>query len=180
MVPSSTFWLRNKSLTESLESCSKQACSRSFTERFFHFLWSCCWWECFGKIGSVNVQKVVAELKRRYPNKKIIKNGKECPTEILCEVEPSGDHPEYSLVVSVLDKSIPHVHKQTTENYKILKGVLKVFKDGQEFVLEEGDKLTVRPGEVHWAEGKETWFECHSQPGWTPNDHILIGKKGES
>ena len=60
-------------------------------------------------------KKVIDELKRKYPGKKIIKNGEDNPSEILCEVDPSTNHPEYSLAVAVIDKSLPHSHKKTTE-----------------------------------------------------------------
>lgn len=125
----------------------------------------------------MNSKKIIKELKKKYPGKKIIKNSEKNPTEILCKIEPSVKHPEYSLAVSVLDKSVPHVHKETTERYKVIKGVLKVFKDGKKFILKEGEGLTINPGEIHWAKGEETWFECYSRPGWAPEDHILVKEK---
>ena len=125
----------------------------------------------------MNGLKVINELKKRYPNKKIIKNDKDNPTEILCETEPSSEHPEHSLVVSVIDKSIPHSHKKTTERYKVVKGKLRVYKNGKEFVLNEGDELKINPGETHWAEGDETWIECYSKPGWTLEDHLFKEEK---
>lgn len=122
----------------------------------------------------MNSKKVIRELRRKYPGKKIIKNDEDNPTEILCEVKPTSEHPEYSLAISVIDKSIPHSHKKTKETYKVTKGKLKVYKDGKEFALTEGIELVVNPGEVHWAEGNETWIECHSEPGWTFKDHIRL------
>ena len=63
----------------------------------------------------MNAKKVIEVLQKKYPGKKIIKNDGNNPTEILCEVEPSENHPEYSITVSVIDKSIPHSHKKTKE-----------------------------------------------------------------
>lgn len=37
--------------------------------------------------------------------------------------------------------------------------------------------MIVNPGEVHWAEGDETWLECYSEPGWTSGDHVLVKEK---
>ncbi|HUW22231.1 MAG TPA: hypothetical protein VMW41_06230 [Candidatus Bathyarchaeia archaeon] len=121
----------------------------------------------------MNPVKIQKKLERRYPGKKIIKNNGTNPTEILCEVDPSGNHPQYSLAVSVLDRSFPHVHWKATERYKVIKGKLKIFKDGQGYLLKAGEELTINPGEVHWAEGHETWIECYSEPGWVLEDHIL-------
>jgi len=121
----------------------------------------------------VNSKKIVEEFKKKYPGKKSIKNNEDNPTEILCEVEPSSEHPEHSLAVAVIDKSIPHSHKKTRETYKVIKGKLKAYKDGKEFILNKGDELVINPGEAHWAKGNEAWVECYSEPGWTFEDHIV-------
>ncbi|MBU2592638.1 cupin domain-containing protein [Patescibacteria group bacterium] len=118
-------------------------------------------------------KKVIDELKRKYPGKKIIKNGEDNPSEILCEVDPSTNHPEYSLAVAVIDKSLPHSHKKTTETYKVTKGKLALFIDNKRHELKEGEELIIKPGWVHWAKGNEIWVECYSEPGWTFEDHIL-------
>lgn len=121
----------------------------------------------------MNTNKVLDELKKKYPGKKIIKNNKDNPTEILCEVDPSIDHPNYSLVVAVIGKSLPHTHKKSKETYKIIKGKLSLFIDNVKYELKEGEKMTISPGQTHWAEGNETWIECDSEPGWTFDDHVL-------
>lgn len=46
--------------------------------------------------------------------------------------------------------------------------------DNREYHLHEGDELVIKPGEVHWAEGHETWVECYSTPGWVATDHFLV------
>jgi len=122
-------------------------------------------------------KRAIEELKKKYPGKKIIKNDEGNPTEILCEIEPSSEHSEYSMAVSIIDKSIPHSHKKTKETYKVIKGTLKVYKDDKEFILNEGDELVINPGETHWAKGNETWVECYSEPGWIFEDHILVEEK---
>ena len=121
----------------------------------------------------MNVQAVLNELSVKYPGKTIIKNDEESPTEILCEIEPTSGHPDYSLAVSVIDKSIPHTHKNLTEIYKVVRGKLKLSVDNKIIKLSEGEEYTIKPGQTHWAEGNETWIECYSRPGWIPDDHIL-------
>ena len=121
----------------------------------------------------MNINKVIKQLSTEYPNKNIIKNSENNPTEILCEVEPTSDHPEYSLAVAVLDKSVPHVHHKTKETYTVIKGKLVLHVDGIKHELSEGEEMNIETGQVHWAEGNETWVECYSEPGWTFEDHIL-------
>ena len=41
----------------------------------------------------MNTKNVVNQLKSQYPGKPIIKNSKVEPTEILCEIEPTKEHP---------------------------------------------------------------------------------------
>jgi len=120
----------------------------------------------------MNAKKVVEELEKKYPDKKIIKNDDDNPTEILCEVDPSTNHPEHGLAVAVIDKSQPHTHKKSKETYKVTKGKLALFVDGKKHELGEGEKLVIEPGQIHWAKGDETWIECYSEPGWTFKDHI--------
>lgn len=121
----------------------------------------------------MNVKKVVFELEQRYPGKKIIKNDEENPTEIICEVEPTTDHQEYSLAVAVIDETKSHHHQKTKEVYKIIKGKLLLTIDGKEHVLNEGDSFEILPGQVHSAQGNETWIEAYSTPGWVVEDHLL-------
>lgn len=120
----------------------------------------------------MNKKKVINKLKEKYPGKKIIAIPNDNPTEILCEVDPSLEHPDYSLAVAVIDKSEQHLHKKSKERYKIVKGKLSLFVDGTEHKLKEGEELVIEPNQLHWAEGNETWIECYSEPGWTLEDHI--------
>lgn len=121
----------------------------------------------------MNKKKVIDELKKKYSGKKIIAIPNDDPSEILCEVDPSTEHPEYSLAVAVIDKSAAHTHKESREKYKVIKGRLSLCVEGKEHKLEEGDELVIQPNQEHWAKGNETWIECYSEPGWTPKDHIL-------
>ena len=48
------------------------------------------------------------------------------PKEIICEFDPRDDHPDFSFAMAVIDRSEPHLHKRTTEIYRIVKGELKL------------------------------------------------------
>jgi len=122
----------------------------------------------------MDTKKVVAELSQKYPGKKIVQLPENNPTEILCEIDPATNHPEKSIAIAVIDKSEPHYHKKTTEIYKVIKGNLSMVIDGQKNKLEEGDSLIIKPRDIHYAIGDETWIEVYSEPGWSPEDHILI------
>lgn len=122
----------------------------------------------------MNIDKVIEELNKRYPGKALFKNNEENTTEILCELEPAHEHPEYSNAVAVIDRSFPHIHLKTLETYKILKGALKLHIGNKTVELNTGDTYVIKPGNVHWAEGDETWVECYSNPGWLFQDHAIV------
>ena len=121
-------------------------------------------------------KKVITELLATYPGKDVIEdysNDSEGFAEIIVEIDPTSEHPERSVALAVVGKSRPHYHKNSTEIYEAQKGVLTVYLDGFKHILQPGEKLTVLPGVVHYAEGDESWFLTYSSPGWTFEDHIL-------
>jgi len=122
----------------------------------------------------MNQTQVIKQLQQQYPGKTIICLPEDNPTEILCEIDPSSNHQDYSVVISIIDKSLPHIHDVTTEEYEILKGTLTLFRGNSQFELHQGERITIHPHEVHYAVGNETWIKVTSHPGWTPTDHILI------
>ena len=121
----------------------------------------------------MNINQVIEKLKVQYPGKKIVLNSQKNLTEILCEIDPTSLHPEYSIAIAVIDESLPHHHEKTTETYEIISGKLKLFIDGQEHILKTGEKIIVKPGQKHFAKGTETWVKVTSRPGWKASDHIL-------
>jgi mannose-6-phosphate isomerase-like protein (cupin superfamily) len=122
----------------------------------------------------MNHKKVVEELKKKYPGKKIILIPETEPTEIICEVEPTSEHPEYSVAIAVVDRSAPHYHKIATETYKPIEDTLELIIDGNINRVYPGDTMTIPPGAVHYAAGTESWFECRSEPGWTKEDQVMV------
>lgn len=121
----------------------------------------------------MNVRRVLRTLKRKYPGKNIVKNDASNPTEIICEVSPASEYPDYSVAVAVIDKSNPHFHKQSTETYEVIRGELTVKKNGAQHHLKQSESLTIFPKEIHEAKGDETWVQVTSHPGWRLEDHSL-------
>lgn len=125
----------------------------------------------------MNHTKVISELKQRYPDKDIILDPQDNPTEIIVELEPTKNHPEKSVALAVVGRSQPHYHKTTTEVYEVVKGTLHLYIDDKEYILQEGEKMTIYPNIIHHAEGEECWFLTHSTPGWRFEDHVrILGK----
>ncbi len=122
----------------------------------------------------MNTPQMLEDLKSEYPGKAIILNPPVNPTEILCEVEPTQEHPDYSVAIAIIDSSKPHYHQVTTETYELIKGNLTLNVDGISHVLKSGDTFTIKPGMKHYATGNQTWVKVTSNPGWTIFDHILI------
>jgi quercetin dioxygenase-like cupin family protein len=122
----------------------------------------------------MNVKRIIEEIKKEYPGKRIILDPPDNPTEIICELDPTSNHTGKSIALAVVGSSKPHFHKKTTEVYKVVRGSLIIFKDGIKNVLNEGEKITIEPNIVHHAEGDEAWFLTYSKPGWTFEDHIHI------
>lgn len=73
----------------------------------------------------MNKKKIIAQLKSQYPGKDIIQLPPENPVEIICEVDPTSEHPEKSVAIAVIESSYPHFHRNSEETYKVLKGKLR-------------------------------------------------------
>ncbi|MDP2860205.1 MAG: hypothetical protein Q8N98_00665 [bacterium] len=127
----------------------------------------------------MNIKKVIAQLKRRYPSKNIVITDPKDPTEIICEIEPTEFHPTRSTAVAVVDKIRPHYHLKLTEVYEVIRGTLTIHLGGKMYIVHKNEKIEIKPNTIHWAEGDETCFFAHSRPGWIPEDHILVFAKRE-
>jgi len=124
----------------------------------------------------MKITDVIEELKKKYPGKNILLNNRQNCTEILCEIEPTSSHPSFSTVISVIDKTEAHYHSVSEEKYEVLKGVLALTVDKEKFVLNVGQTYLIKPGQIHEADGNETWIKCTSKPGWKKNDHHKVKK----
>jgi mannose-6-phosphate isomerase-like protein (cupin superfamily) len=113
--------------------------------------------------------EVVGKLKQLYPTANVVINGDNInPTEIVAEIDPKNGE-----AMAIIDKSDAHHHKHTIEVYIVEKGSLDLYIDGKKHQLKSGSKLTVKPGQVHYAIGDETWVKTISTPPWSIEDHIL-------
>ena len=116
--------------------------------------------------------KIIEELSRKFPDSNIVCNPSVKPTEIICEVEPTSAHPEYSTDFAVIDESAPHYHLAAQEIYEVEWGWLSLFINGKEIVLAAGDSIVVRPGVIHSAKGVIAHAYIYSTPGKTPQDYF--------
>lgn len=122
----------------------------------------------------MHISDVLEKLKEKYPGKQIVLNNRREVTEILCEVDPTKDHKGLSTAIAVIDKTLPHYHKYTSEVYTVIEGELTLIVDGKKVELKKGQSHTIHPHQVHEAIGNETWVEVKSRPGWTKEDHIVV------
>jgi mannose-6-phosphate isomerase-like protein (cupin superfamily) len=122
----------------------------------------------------MNKQLIISELQKDYPRKTVICIPEENPKELLCEIDPTTDHSEYSRAIAVIDRSTEHIHTRTTETYEILKGELLLIINGKEIKLKKGESYTIHPNIKHSARGNSTWVKVLSHPGWTKEDHIFV------
>ncbi|PIZ64851.1 hypothetical protein COY15_04310 [Candidatus Roizmanbacteria bacterium CG_4_10_14_0_2_um_filter_39_12] len=123
---------------------------------------------------SMNTQKIIEKLHQLYPEKKVVLNPSENPTEIICELDPTSAHPEKSIALAIVGSSKPHYHQFSTEIYETQKGILTVYVSGKKRILQEGEKITIEPNCVHYVTGEDAWFLIYSEPGWTFEDHIVV------
>lgn len=79
----------------------------------------------------MNIQKIIAKLKSFYPGKKVVITDPLNPTEIICEVEPTEEHPKWSAAVAVIDSTRLHYHKRLTEIYHVVSGTLDIYINNQ-------------------------------------------------
>lgn len=117
---------------------------------------------------------VLEKLRTLYPGKTVTGTPEHKPVEIICEIEPTSFHRDYSIAIAVVGKSAAHFHLLSTEIYEVLIGTLTVFINGEAHILEKGDTITIEPGAIHYVSGEEAWFRVHSRPGWNEDDHFLV------
>ena len=52
----------------------------------------------------MQAESIVEEFKQRFPGRNIVMLPAENPTEIICEIEPTEEHPDYSIALAVVDR----------------------------------------------------------------------------
>lgn len=130
-----------------------------------------------GETKEQRSQRVLNQLRQKYPDTKVYDlDGR--GLHFLSEVEPVTEHPEFDRAVEVIISSKPHKHLKMTQYYTILHGILNLYVDDELIILKQGDKYTVEPEVIHWAESdNECWVEIYSEPGWTEEDHIVVSQE---
>jgi len=119
--------------------------------------------------------RILNQLRMKYPGASAFDlDGR--GEHFVCEVEPTDKHLEYDRAVEVILSSKPHKHLKTRQFYEILSGTLELHVEEKNIILRPGDTYTIDPGNVHWAvSDDECWVEIRSEPGWTKEDHVLVG-----
>jgi mannose-6-phosphate isomerase-like protein (cupin superfamily) len=119
-------------------------------------------------MAEINIESTKDELMKSYPG---------------CRVKISDDKREMvaeiteDFAVAVVDRSQPHFHLRTRETYRVLRGRLYIAYAGTGYVLNEQEKFTIEPGNIHYARAADTpvWIEVVSTPAWSPEDHFVLG-----
>jgi mannose-6-phosphate isomerase-like protein (cupin superfamily) len=122
----------------------------------------------------VNAAAIIKKFVNEYPKKNIVCLPVYNPGEIICELDPTSEHPHYSRAIVAIKKSVPHYHNIAVETYKVLDGTLDLFVDGAHIQLNKGDSYVIRPKSVHYASARFAIVQVDSKPGWSPEDHILV------
>ena len=122
----------------------------------------------------MDVQKAIRDLKVLYPGKKVFINSKENPTEVMCELESARINPDRSVFVAIIDTRIEHRHRQSVEEFEVIKGTLFLSVSGREYTLTAGRKMKIMPGQVHAARGNGAWIKITSTPGYIPTNMVLV------
>lgn len=121
----------------------------------------------------MRINQVKTELTQGFPGvdiKETTVSDAGVVTELVGEFDRSLIGSERDVAIVVADKSDEHMHRIITEEYQVIKGSLKVYRNGELTRLEEGETIIIEPGTWHWVEGEETWFYCFSTPDWFPGD----------
>jgi mannose-6-phosphate isomerase-like protein (cupin superfamily) len=113
---------------------------------------------------------IVERLVREFPQGTVKMIPPQDPLEIVLELPGT---PEEGRAIAVIDRSVPHVHRRTTERYDIQEGTLQLHLDGTLLTIGPGESVTILPGQVHWAVGQATRLLVTSWPPWTRDDHII-------
>ena len=125
-------------------------------------------------LDKMTEKEIINYFQEQYPGKNVVKLPSDKPTEIICELEPSSEHPEHSIAIAAISLSKPHYHRRTTELYELISGKLTLAVNDKSIELNPGDTYTVSPQQIHSAKGDFTLVKVTSRPGWTPDDHVLV------
>ena len=122
----------------------------------------------------MNHERVIKELREKYPSGRIVPSCEEEATEIFCELDPlTKGADKRRVAITVVDKTSSHKHIRAIETYEVLEGVLRLTVNGKEEVLQAGGFKVIASGQVHSAQGNETWVRL-SAFNWSPQDYVSV------
>ena len=116
---------------------------------------------------DIEIERIRVELVDAYPgcSVKVAEDRREMVAEV------SG-----GFAVAVIERSLPHFHLKMREVYRVLRGTLYIACAGQGRVLHEGETITIKPGQIHFARAasEPAWIEVESVPPWSAEDHFIL------
>lgn len=124
----------------------------------------------------MTLNDVLEYFEKNYPNANVMKVPEDSPLELICEIDPAIAHPAYSVAIAAISSSQPHKHAISNEEYEVISGTILIEVDGVVRTLYSSEKINIPPGKVHSVSSIEDYslIKVTSQPGWTPEDHILV------
>jgi mannose-6-phosphate isomerase-like protein (cupin superfamily) len=134
-------------------------------------------------------EKMIADLAKEYPGKKIICLPEKDPKEVICEIASAPDG-SWSLAIALIVESTRHFHEKTWEVYRVLKGTVRMM-DGMTkrgFVLTQNRNVedfnwkspgfeSIWPGRHHSARAigqSPAKVLVMASPAWNIHDHHLV------
>jgi mannose-6-phosphate isomerase-like protein (cupin superfamily) len=117
-------------------------------------------------------ERIIAELRKEFPGKNIVRIPEEDPKELIVELGPVSE--KESIAVAIIDRGPRHLHRVTTETYVVQTGMLRVHVDDRVVELWPGQRLRIDPGQVHWSEGHATRLLVYAEPAWQAEDYIPV------
>ncbi len=124
----------------------------------------------------MTLQDVYDYFAKHFPDAQLTKIPEDDPSEIICEIDPTSNHADYSIALAAISSSQAHKHILATEEYEVIHGAI-LLKIGDKIeTLYEREKATIPPNTIHSATGVEDFamVKVTSQPGWSPHDHLVM------
>lgn len=99
------------------------------------------------------------------------------PNETIYELVGTEEGLGWSMAIADIVQTAPHYHRDLSETYIVVSGLLEVTVDDKSYVMRQGDVMVIPTNAVHSArsltdEPARILVSC--VPGWTPEDHTLI------
>lgn len=124
----------------------------------------------------MTLQEALNYFERRHPGASLIEIPEHSTSEVMCMIDPTEQHPNYSMAISAVSASQPHKHARSTVEYEVVEGAVLVDIEGRITTLYPREKITIQPGQVHSVSGIEDYslIKIVCQPGWQRDDHIFV------